>query len=94
MPLGPGVRFDTHIEAGAVIPPQYDSLLGKVVVWDEDRPVAVARALRALGRAGGAWRSDHARARDRRAAQRGVRRGPVLDGVFEQAAGRPPALVS
>jgi acetyl-CoA carboxylase, biotin carboxylase subunit len=48
-PLGPGVRFDSHVETGTVIPAQYDSLLAKVVVWDEDRPAAIARALRALG---------------------------------------------
>jgi acetyl-CoA carboxylase biotin carboxylase subunit len=47
-PLGPGVRVDTHIEDGAVISPYYDSLLGKIVVWDEDRPAAIARCLRAL----------------------------------------------
>jgi acetyl-CoA carboxylase biotin carboxylase subunit len=48
-PLGPGVRFDTFVEAGAAIPPFYDSLLGKLVVWDDDRPAAIARALRSLG---------------------------------------------
>jgi acetyl-CoA carboxylase, biotin carboxylase subunit len=48
-PLGPGVRFDTFVEAGAAIPPFYDSLLGKLVVWDDERPAAIARALRALG---------------------------------------------
>ena len=47
-PLGPGVRLDTHIEDGAEVPPYYDSLLGKLVVWDETRPDAIARALRAL----------------------------------------------
>jgi acetyl-CoA carboxylase, biotin carboxylase subunit len=47
-PLGPGVRVDTHVEDGAVIPPNYDSLLAKVVVWDSDRPSAIDRALRAL----------------------------------------------
>jgi acetyl-CoA carboxylase biotin carboxylase subunit len=47
-PLGPGVRVDTHIEDGAVVPPYYDSLLGKVIVWDEDRDSAIARVLRAL----------------------------------------------
>jgi acetyl-CoA carboxylase, biotin carboxylase subunit len=49
MPLGPGVRFDTFIEPGRVVPPFYDSLLGKLIVWDEDRPAAIGRALRALG---------------------------------------------
>ena len=48
-PLGPGVRVDTWVEEGAVIPPHYDSLLGKVIVWDETRPEAIDRALRALG---------------------------------------------
>ncbi len=47
-PLGPGVRFDTHVEDGAVIPPFYDSLIGKLIVWDEDRITAIARCRRAL----------------------------------------------
>ncbi len=47
-PLGPGVRVDTHIEDGAVIPPYYDSLVAKVIVWDEDRPAAIERGIRAL----------------------------------------------
>jgi acetyl-CoA carboxylase biotin carboxylase subunit len=47
-PLGPGVRLDTHIEEGSVIPPYYDSLIGKLIVWDEDRPSAIERSLRAL----------------------------------------------
>ncbi|MDX6491674.1 MAG: acetyl-CoA carboxylase, biotin carboxylase subunit [Gaiellaceae bacterium] len=48
-PLGPGVRLDTFIEDGTDVPPHYDSLLGKLIVWDETRPEAIARALRALG---------------------------------------------
>jgi acetyl-CoA carboxylase biotin carboxylase subunit len=48
-PLGPGVRVDTFVHDGYVVPPFYDSLLGKLIVWDEDRPGAIARALRALG---------------------------------------------
>ena len=47
-PLGPGVRVDTHVEEGAVIPPFYDSLIAKLIVWDADRPAAIARSLRAL----------------------------------------------
>jgi acetyl-CoA carboxylase biotin carboxylase subunit len=46
--LGPGVRIDTHLEDGAVVPPYYDSLLGKVIVWDETRGGAISRCLRAL----------------------------------------------
>jgi acetyl-CoA carboxylase biotin carboxylase subunit len=48
VPLGPGVRVDTHVEEGAVVPPFYDSLLAKVIVWDESRPAAIERSLRAL----------------------------------------------
>ncbi len=47
-PLGPGVRVDTHVEDGTLIPPNYDSLLAKVIVWDTDRPAAIDRCLRAL----------------------------------------------
>jgi acetyl-CoA carboxylase, biotin carboxylase subunit len=47
-PLGPGVRVDTHVEDGTEIPPYYDSLVAKLIVWDEDRPAAIARCLRAL----------------------------------------------
>jgi acetyl-CoA carboxylase biotin carboxylase subunit len=48
-PLGPGVRVDTWAEDGCAVSPFYDSLLGKVLVWDTDRPFAIARCLRALG---------------------------------------------
>jgi acetyl-CoA carboxylase, biotin carboxylase subunit len=47
-PLGPGVRVDTHVFEGYRIPPFYDSLIAKVIVWAEDRPAALARAVRAL----------------------------------------------
>ena len=48
-PLGPGLRLDTHVEEGSVIPPYYDSLIAKLIVWDETRPLAIQRSLRALG---------------------------------------------
>jgi acetyl-CoA carboxylase biotin carboxylase subunit len=48
-PSGPGVRVDTHVEDGTFVPPYYDSLVAKVIVWDETRPAAIARSLRALG---------------------------------------------
>jgi acetyl-CoA carboxylase, biotin carboxylase subunit len=47
-PLGPGVRVDTHAVEGYRVSPHYDSLLAKVIVWGEDRPAALARAVRAL----------------------------------------------
>jgi acetyl-CoA carboxylase biotin carboxylase subunit len=46
--LGPGVRIDTYVEDGTAIPPFYDSLLAKLIVWDETRDAALARAERAL----------------------------------------------
>ena len=48
-PLGPGVRVDTAVEDGSVVPPYYDSLIAKLIVWNADRPSAIARAVRALG---------------------------------------------
>ncbi len=38
---GQGIRVDTHIQAGAMVPPQYDSLLGKLIVHGKDRPEAL-----------------------------------------------------
>jgi acetyl-CoA carboxylase biotin carboxylase subunit len=48
-PLGPGVRVDTFVEDGSSVPPFYDSLIAKLIVYAEDRPSAIARAERALG---------------------------------------------
>src|SRR5262249_44913348 len=48
LPAGPWVRVDTWMEPGGTVPPFYDSLLGKVVVWGPDRPSGLARARRAL----------------------------------------------
>jgi acetyl-CoA carboxylase biotin carboxylase subunit len=47
-PLGPGVRVDTHCFPGYAVPPYYDSLLAKLVVWGADRAEALARSRRAL----------------------------------------------
>src|SRR3954454_5354195 len=47
-PLGPRVRFDTHVYEGYRVPPFYDSLLAKLIVWGEDRAQALDRSLRAL----------------------------------------------
>jgi acetyl-CoA carboxylase biotin carboxylase subunit len=48
-PLGPGVRVDTHLYRGYVVPPYYDSLLAKLIVYGRDRQEAIARARAALG---------------------------------------------
>jgi acetyl-CoA carboxylase biotin carboxylase subunit len=49
VPGGMGVRFDTMLYPGYAVPPFYDSLLGKLIVWDDTRPAAIARLARALG---------------------------------------------
>lgn len=48
VPGGPGTRFDTILYQGYQVPPFYDSLLGKLIVWDETREAAIARMIRAL----------------------------------------------
>ncbi|MHB1102846.1 MAG: acetyl-CoA carboxylase biotin carboxylase subunit [Devosia sp.] len=48
VPEGEGVRFDTMLFEGYQIPPFYDSLLGKLIVWGKDRPAALARLREAL----------------------------------------------
>jgi acetyl-CoA carboxylase biotin carboxylase subunit len=47
-PGGPGVRMDSHLYAGYEVPPYYDSLLGKLIVWGSDRQAAIARSRVAL----------------------------------------------
>ena len=49
LPGGPGVRVDTAMYAGYTIPPFYDSLVAKLIVWGRDRDEALARGRRALG---------------------------------------------
>lgn len=48
LPGGGGVRVDTHLYAGCTIPPHYDSMIAKLIVWAPDRKQAVDRMRRAL----------------------------------------------
>ena len=48
LPGGLGVRVDTHIYQGYVVPPNYDSMIAKIIVHDVDRPSAIRRARRCL----------------------------------------------
>lgn len=48
LPGGPWVRLDTHIYNNYEVSPFYDSLIGKLVVWAKDRPMAIKRMQRAL----------------------------------------------
>jgi acetyl-CoA carboxylase, biotin carboxylase subunit len=47
-PGGPGIRVDSHLFAGYVVPPFYDSLLAKIIAWGADRSEALARLVRSL----------------------------------------------
>ncbi len=47
-PSGPGIRVDTHVEAGYIVPPFYDSLLAKLIVKGSDRADAIQRMIAAL----------------------------------------------
>jgi acetyl-CoA carboxylase, biotin carboxylase subunit len=47
-PGGMGVRVDSHVYTDYEIPPYYDSLVGKLIVWGPDRPAAIRRMKRAL----------------------------------------------
>ena len=47
-PGGLGVRWDSHIYAGYSVPPNYDSMIGKLITYGESRDVAIARMRHAL----------------------------------------------
>jgi len=47
-PGGLGVRIDSHVMAGYRVPPNYDSMIGKLICWGEDREMALVRTARAL----------------------------------------------
>lgn len=47
-PGGPGVRVDTHVYSGAMVPPYYDSMIAKVIAFGATREAAIARMERAL----------------------------------------------
>jgi acetyl-CoA carboxylase biotin carboxylase subunit len=47
-PGGLGIRWDSHIYAGYCVPPNYDSMIGKLITYGENRGVAIARMRHAL----------------------------------------------
>ncbi|MFN7023195.1 MAG: acetyl/propionyl/methylcrotonyl-CoA carboxylase subunit alpha [Pseudorhizobium sp.] len=48
-PSGPGIRLDSGVASGSLVPPMFDSLAAKLIVWGPTRSAAIARARRALG---------------------------------------------
>ncbi|GAA3661767.1 biotin carboxylase N-terminal domain-containing protein [Nocardioides ginsengisoli] len=49
LPAGPGIRVDTGVAEGDVIPADFDSMIAKVIAWGADREQALARLRRAMG---------------------------------------------
>ena len=47
-PGGLGVRVESHLYDGYTVPPHYDSMIGKLITWGDDRQTAIARAKMAL----------------------------------------------
>lgn len=48
MPGGPGIRVDTHVYHGYMVPPHYDSMIGKLLAYGKTRDQAIARMRGAL----------------------------------------------
>jgi len=48
MPGGPGIRMDTHVVPGYMVPPTYDSMVGKLIAHGDDREACIRRMVRAL----------------------------------------------
>ena len=47
-PTGPGIRVDSGVRSGSIVPPYYDSLVAKLLVWGPTREIALKRAQQAL----------------------------------------------
>src|SRR3569623_1307844 len=47
-PGGPGIRVDSHLFSGYAVPPYYDSMIGKLIAYGDDREAALARMRTAL----------------------------------------------
>ncbi len=82
-PGGPGVRMDSHLFAGYAVPPHYDSLLAKVVVWGKNRPEAIARMERALAETVITGITHTAQFQRRLIADEGFKRGDVHTGFLD-----------
>jgi acetyl-CoA carboxylase biotin carboxylase subunit len=91
-PLGPGVRVDTHVHDGALIPPHYDSLLAKVIVWAPDRERALARCVRALNEFEVVGVTTTIAAAAQVIRSEGFARGNYSTSYLEDVADRLPAL--
>jgi acetyl-CoA carboxylase biotin carboxylase subunit len=83
-PAGPGIRVDTHIQAGAAVPPHYDSLLAKVITHDGHREQALLAMRGALARCEVAGVATNIAMHRRLIATPEFRRGGVDTGYLER----------
>jgi acetyl-CoA carboxylase biotin carboxylase subunit len=90
VPEGSGVRFDTLLYPGYTVPPFYDSLLGKLIVWDETRPAALAKLARALAELDVGGMATTAQLHRALAADRAVQAGEFHTGWLEEWLGAHP----
>ena len=74
LPAGDGLRVDTHVQGGSVVPPYYDSLLAKLIVHGTDRADALARRAGGAGPAADRGRDDDGAGAPGAAGRRRVRR--------------------
>lgn len=97
-PGGPGIRMDSHLYTGYTVPPHYDSLLAKVVVWGRNRTEAIARMERALTETVITGITHTAPFQRRLVADENFKRGDVhtgfIDGFLAQQDGAEPASTS
>jgi acetyl-CoA carboxylase biotin carboxylase subunit len=92
-PAGPGVRFDSGVEAGSEVTVHYDPLLAKLVTWGADRAESIERMAAALARTAVLGvTTNHARLREI-VDHPAFRRGELHTGFIEEnLAGRPSAV--
>jgi acetyl-CoA carboxylase, biotin carboxylase subunit len=89
-PAGPGIRVDTHVQAGSAVPPGYDSLLAKLIVSGRDRADALARLRGALARCEITGVATTIPVHAALAAAGEFARGGVDTGYLARFLGRPP----
>jgi acetyl-CoA carboxylase biotin carboxylase subunit len=92
-PSGEGLRVDTHIEAGARVPPYYDSLMGKIIAHEQDRESALERMWQAIAATRIEGVASNLPLHSTVLADREFQRGGVDTGFLARLLERPSMLV-
>ena len=90
---GEGMRVDTHIEAGAWVPPYYDSLMGKIIAHGQDRESALERMWQAIASTRIEGVASNLPLHSTVLADREFQRGGVDTGFLARLLERPPIFV-